>query len=147
LGELCPGYNSLRTNAIHLVANKFATAVLLPKDEFKENIYGTGFDVIELSKVYSKSCAQVVLRMGEVLEGSIFLYSGLYEEGVEVGNWTLRYRLLVPTIMILRQMSMAQRDFSRGKESLWYRDLLSKSNKREKAMHGPENNASSRQRG
>jgi hypothetical protein len=91
-GELCPGYNPLRTNAIHLVANKFATAVLLPKDEFKENIYGTGFDVIELAKVYSKSCAQVVLRMGEVLEGSIFLFSGLYEEGAEVGNWTLRYR-------------------------------------------------------
>ena len=89
--ELCLGYNPLRTSAIHLVANKFATAVLLPGDEFRENVYETGFDVIALSKLYSKSCSQVLLRMGEVLEGSIFLYSALYEQSAEVGNWTLHY--------------------------------------------------------
>jgi len=29
--------------------------------------------------------------MGEVLQGSIFLYSALYEQGPEVGTWTLNY--------------------------------------------------------
>jgi len=29
--------------------------------------------------------------MGEVLQGSVFLYSALYEQGPEVDNWTLNY--------------------------------------------------------
>ena len=29
--------------------------------------------------------------MGEVLQGSVFLYSALYEQSPEVGNWTLNY--------------------------------------------------------
>ncbi len=89
--ELCTDYNPLRTNAVHLAANKFATAVLLPKDEFQDRVYETGFDVIALSKLYSKSCSQVLLRMGEVLQGSVFLYSSLYEQGPELDNWTLTY--------------------------------------------------------
>jgi hypothetical protein len=74
-----------------MVANKFATAVLLPKDEFREKVYETGFDVVALSKIYSKSCAQVMLRMGEVVQGRIFLYSALYEPTPEVGKWELTY--------------------------------------------------------
>ena len=89
--ELCTDYSPLRTNAVHLAANKFATAVLLPTDEFRNKVYETGFDVIALSKLYSKSCSQVLLRMGEVLQGSVFLYSALYEQGPEVDNWTLNY--------------------------------------------------------
>ncbi|AGG05900.1 hypothetical protein C1G86_1605 [Dehalococcoides mccartyi] len=90
-GELYLDYSPLRTSAVHLVANKFATAVLLPKDEFREKVYETGFDVIALSKLYSKSCSQVLIRMGEVLQGNIFLYSALYEPGPEVGSWILNY--------------------------------------------------------
>lgn len=89
--EVCSTYSPLRTNAVHLVANKFATAVLLPKDEFRDKVYETGFDVIALSKLYSKSCSQVLIRMGEVFQGSIFLYSALYEQSPEVDNWTLNY--------------------------------------------------------
>ncbi|MBI4267186.1 MAG: hypothetical protein HY662_00190 [Chloroflexi bacterium] len=91
LAELCTNYSPLRTNAVHLAANKFATAVLLPTDEFRDKVYETGFDVIALSKLYSKSCSQVLLRMGEVLQGSVFLYSALYEQGPEVDNWILNY--------------------------------------------------------
>ena len=89
--ELCPDYSPLKTSAVHMVANKFATAVLLPKDEFREKVYEMGFDVIALSKIYSKSCAQVMLRMGEVVQGRIFLYSALYEPTPEVGKWELTY--------------------------------------------------------
>ena len=89
--ELCLDYSPLRTSAVHLVANKFATAVLLPKNEFRERVYETGFDVVALSKLYSKSCSQVLIRMGEVLQGSIFLYSALYEPGPEAGSWILNY--------------------------------------------------------
>lgn len=89
--ELYTDYSPLRTNAVHQAANKFATAVLLPKEEFRNKIYELGFDVIALSKFYSKSCSQVLLRMGEVLQGSVFLYSALYEQGPEVDNWILNY--------------------------------------------------------
>jgi len=89
--ELDTDYSPLRTNAVHLAANKFATAVLLPKEEFRDKVYESGFDVIALSKLYSKSCAQVLLRMGEVIQGSIFLYSALYEQGPEVNSWILNY--------------------------------------------------------
>jgi len=89
--ELDTDYSPLRTNAVHLAANKFATAVLLPKEEFRDKVYELGFDVIALSKLYSKSCSQVLLRMGEVIQGSIFLYSALYEQGPEVNNWILNY--------------------------------------------------------
>ena len=33
--EVCPGYNPLRTLATHLAANRFATAVLLPRNSFE----------------------------------------------------------------------------------------------------------------
>jgi len=89
--ELYTDYSPLRTNAVHLVANKFATAVLLPKEEFRDKVYELGFDVIALSKFYAKSCSQVLLRMGEVLQGSVFLYSALYEQGPEVDNFILNY--------------------------------------------------------
>ncbi|QYY58482.1 hypothetical protein [Dehalococcoides mccartyi] len=89
--ELCTDYSPLRTNAVHLAANKFATAVLLPKEEFRDKVYELGFDVIALSKHYSKSCSQVLLRMGEVIQGSVFLYSALYEPGPEVDSWLLNY--------------------------------------------------------
>jgi len=89
--EMSPDYSPLRTNAVHLAANKFATAVLLPKDEFREKVYESGFDVISLSKHYSKSCSQVLLRMGEVLQGKVFFYGALYEINPENNEWKLNY--------------------------------------------------------
>ncbi|APH11880.1 hypothetical protein ASJ33_01285 [Dehalococcoides mccartyi] len=89
--ELYTDYSPLRTNAVHMAANKFATAVLLPKEEFRDKVYELGFDVIALSKLYSKSCSQVLLRMGEVIQGSVFLYSALYEPGPEVDSWIVSY--------------------------------------------------------
>ncbi len=90
--EVCPNYEPLRTIAIHRAANSFATAVLLPRAEFERKIYETGFDVIALSKLYSKSCSQVLLRMGEVLRGKIFFYAALYEkdENAET-DWSVTY--------------------------------------------------------
>jgi len=88
--EVCPNYDPLRTSAVHLAANRFATAVLLPKDEFREKVYETGFDVIALSKLYSKSCSQVLLRMGEVLQGKLFMYAALYEPDLE-SQWQVTY--------------------------------------------------------
>jgi len=90
--EVCPGYEPLRTIAIHLAANSFATAVLLPKADFEEKVYETGFDVIALSKIYSKSCSQVLLRMGEVLRGKLFFYAALYEKNEDTGaHWRVTY--------------------------------------------------------
>lgn len=90
--EVCPGYEPLRTIAIHLAANSFATAVLLPRDEFERRVYETGFDVIALSELYSKSCSQVLLRMGEVLRGKLFFYASLYEKGgSNEADWIVTY--------------------------------------------------------
>jgi hypothetical protein len=77
--EICPGYQPLRTTACHLAANRFAAAVLLPRKTFLEMVYATGLDVIFLSGLYSKSCSQILLRMGEVLQGKLFFYGALYE--------------------------------------------------------------------
>lgn len=95
--ELCPGYEPLRTIAVHNAANRFATAVLLPRDDFQKKVYESGFDVIALSRLYAKSCSQVLLRMGEVLQGGVFFYAALYEAGSgsdndwKVGYWTISY--------------------------------------------------------
>ena len=90
--EVCPGYEPLRTIAIHLAANSFATAVLLPRDEFEKKVYETGFDVIALSELYSKSCSQVLLRMGEVLQGKLFFYAALYESDIgDQLDWQVTY--------------------------------------------------------
>ena len=90
--DVCPGYEPLRTIAIHRAANSFATAVLLPKAEFEEKVYETGFDVIALSEIYSKSCSQVLLRMGEVIRGKLFFYAALYEQDETTGtDWRVNY--------------------------------------------------------
>jgi len=90
--EVCPGYEPLRTIAIHLAANSFATAVLLPKADFEEKVYETGFDAIALSEIYSKSCSQVLLRMGEVLRGKLFFYAALYEKDETTRtDWRVTY--------------------------------------------------------
>jgi hypothetical protein len=91
-GEICPGYEPLRTIAIHSAANRFASAVLLPKDEFRTKAYETGLDVIALSRFYYKSCSQVLLRMGEVLQGSLFFYGALYEsDDISQPDWQVTY--------------------------------------------------------
>ena len=88
--EVHSDYTPLRTNARHIAANRFATAVLLPKSDFENKIYDTGFNVVELSRLYSKSCSQVLLRMGEVLQGKLFMYAALYEP--DAGNqWHVTY--------------------------------------------------------
>ena len=85
-------YEPLRTLAVHLAANRFAASVLLPKDNFRAKAYETGLDVIALARFYSKSCSQVLLRMGEVLQGQLFFYGGLYESGSETeSDWRVTY--------------------------------------------------------
>ncbi len=90
--EAYPVYTPLRTMARHVAANKFATAVLLPEESFTAKAYETGLDVVELAKFYSKSCSQVLLRMGEVLQGKLFFFGALYEHDAETCKWTLTYR-------------------------------------------------------
>ena len=90
--EVCPGYRPLRTLATHLAANRFATAVLLPRKSFESKMYETGLDVIALADFHQKSCSQVLLRMGEVLQGRLFFYGALYELGLDVEpDWTVTY--------------------------------------------------------
>lgn len=90
--EIHPSYQPLRTNARHIAANKFASAVLLPQKSFTDDLYNTGLDVIELAKLYSKSCSQVLLRIGEVLQGKQFFYGALYEPDSDGNNkWRVTY--------------------------------------------------------
>lgn len=90
--EVRPGYEPLRTSARHIAANKFASAVLLPEENFRGKAYETGFDTIALSKIYSKSCSQILLRMGEVLQGRLFFYAALYEtDSGDKVDWKVNY--------------------------------------------------------
>jgi len=91
--ELHPNtYEPLKTIARHLAANRFASAVLLPKESFRAKAYETGMDVIALSKYYYKSCSQVLLRMGEVLQGELFFYATLYENSNhDKTDWRVTY--------------------------------------------------------
>jgi hypothetical protein len=91
--EVNPGYVPLKTTARHIAANKFASAVLLPQESFLGKVYQTGMDVIALSRLYSKSCSQVLLRMGEVLQGKLFFYAALYEPDPDnETGWKVSYR-------------------------------------------------------
>lgn len=90
--EVCPGYCPLRTLATHLAANRFAAAVLLPRKSFESKMYKTGLDVVALADFYQKSCSQVLLRMGEVLQGRLFFYGALYELLPDVEpDWMVTY--------------------------------------------------------
>jgi len=90
--EICPTYEPLRTLALHLAANRFASAVLLPTETFRVKSYETGLDVIALAKFYYKSCSQVLLRMGEVLQGKLFFYAVLYENASQTEpDWKVTY--------------------------------------------------------
>ena len=88
--SVCRDYRPLKTSAKHYAANKFATAVLLPGEGFTRKVYETGFDVIDLASSYSKSCSQVLLRIGEVLQGKLFFYAGMYEPDPD-NNWRVTY--------------------------------------------------------
>lgn len=88
--SVCRDYNLLKTSAKHYAANKFAAAVLLPAESFTRKVYETGFDVIEMANDYSKSCSQVLLRIGEVLQGKLFFYAGMYEPDAD-NNWRVTY--------------------------------------------------------
>lgn len=95
LADVFPKYRLLSPQAAHRAANLFASAVLLPSSDFIRDIYQTGFDVAALSKIYSKSSSQVLLRMGEVLKGKLFFYGALYEKEIqESDRWQLTYRSL-----------------------------------------------------
>jgi hypothetical protein len=90
--QVSPGYGPLRTIALHRAANSFATAVLLPGEEFAKRVRETGFDPVALSKRYAKSCSQVLLRMGEVMRGQVFFYAALYERtGGAESDWKVTY--------------------------------------------------------
>lgn len=91
--QVSPGYEPLRTLALHRAANSFATAVLLPAEEFEKRVRETGFDPVALSRRYAKSCSQVLLRMGEVMRGRAFFYAALYEQADGTGpDWKVAYR-------------------------------------------------------
>lgn len=93
VADINPGYTPLRTTARHIAANKFASAVLLPEDTFRGKVYQTGLDVVALSRIYSKSCSQVLLRMGEVLQGRLFFHAALYEPDPDSETaWKVSYR-------------------------------------------------------
>ena len=89
--EVCPDYEPLRTLAVHMAANRFASSVLLPRESFAAKVYHSGLDVIALSSFYHKSCAQVLLRMGEVLRGKLCFYAALYEHSKETDGWSVAY--------------------------------------------------------
>jgi len=96
--DVNPNYKPLRTSALHIAANRFASAVLLPEESFRNKVYETGFDVVNLARIYSKSCSQVLLRMGEVLQGRLFFYAALYEASssnslrdFKVNYWTISF--------------------------------------------------------
>jgi len=92
LGEVCSAYRPLDKNGAHIAANHFASAVLLPQEDFLDQAYQTGFDVIALAQLYNKSCAQVLLRMGEVLEGKLPFCGNLYEPHPERPDcWVASY--------------------------------------------------------
>ncbi|MGI2335719.1 MAG: ImmA/IrrE family metallo-endopeptidase [Dehalogenimonas sp.] len=87
-----PEYQPLKTSARHIAANRFASAVLLPEEKFRDRVYETGLDVIALSRIFSKSCSQVLLRMGEVLQSRLFFYGALYESNSSDGSeWAVTY--------------------------------------------------------
>jgi len=88
--NVCRDYKPLKTSAKHYAANKFAAAVLLPGESFTRMVYETGFNVIELANHYSKSCSQVLLRIGEVLQGKLFFYAGMYESDMD-NIWRVTY--------------------------------------------------------
>lgn len=91
-GEVDPDYEPLRTSARHIAANQFASAVLLPKEKFKQSVYDTGLDVVALAKMYAKSASQVLLRMGEVLKDELFSYMALYEPvNGDHAKWKVSY--------------------------------------------------------
>lgn len=96
--EVCPSYESLDDGARHIAANRFASAVLLPRESFSNKMYETGLDAFELADHYSKSCSQVFLRMGEVLNGKHFFYGALYERDPEHDAWLLSYCSLSPSL-------------------------------------------------
>jgi hypothetical protein len=77
--DLQPSYAPLRTSAVHNEANRFAGAVLLPREEFKRMALKTGLDARALGDHYSKSYAQIIIRIAEVMQGDMFYYGALYE--------------------------------------------------------------------
>jgi len=94
----CPSYKPLDDSALHIAANRFASAVLLPRESFTSKVYEMGLDVIELAGYYAKSCSQVLIRMGEVLNGSYFFYGALYERDPDRDVWSLNYCTLSPSL-------------------------------------------------
>ena len=91
--ELHPDtYEPLKTIARHLAANRFASAVLLPRDTFEAKVYETGLDVVALAELYWKSCSQVLLRVGEILGRKLFFYAALYENTSQSKpDWKVTY--------------------------------------------------------
>jgi hypothetical protein len=77
--RLCAGYRPLRTSAVHRAANRFAAALLLPREEYKKKVYRTGFDVLALGELYPRAYSQLLLRIAEVIDGELFFYGALYE--------------------------------------------------------------------
>ena len=96
--DVCPSYLPLDDNTLHIAANRFASAILLPQESFTDKVYETGLDVFELADHYAKSYSQVLLRMGEVLNGKHFFYGALYERDPERELWSLNYCSLSPSL-------------------------------------------------
>jgi hypothetical protein len=98
LAKVFPSYKPLDKDALHITANRFASAVLLPRKSFTSIVYETGLDVFELAGYYNKSLSQVLLRMGVVLNGKYFFYGAIYDRDREQGGWSVSYCTLCPTL-------------------------------------------------
>jgi len=96
--EFCPSYEPLGSDTLHIAANRFASAVLLPRKSFSSMVFETGLDVSELAGNYAKSLSQVLLRIGEVLNGKFFFYGALYDRDRKQGTWSVSYCTLCPTL-------------------------------------------------
>jgi len=98
LVEVFPSYQPLDKDALHIAANRFAAAVLLPRKSFASMVYETGLDVFELAGYYAKSISQVLLRVGEVLNGKYFFYGAIYDRSRKQGEWSTSYCTLCPPL-------------------------------------------------
>jgi hypothetical protein len=77
---------------VHQAANRFTAAVLLPWEDFQEQVYLTGFDIPILAEHYSICCSQILLPMTEVIPGRLF-FSGAFfaAEPLNPDRWVVQY--------------------------------------------------------
>ena len=78
--HICPTYEKLEHNQLESLSNEFAASVLMPSKEFINDMYETGFDLMELRKKYLRSYSSTLIRMNRVLQGYQCFVGVLYED-------------------------------------------------------------------